>query len=178
LKRWGNVKKGILFLSMITMLAVLNPLSSHAISDTVGKPAPDFELEDLHTEETVKLSSFKGKPVILTFWATWCPRCWEEIEHLQAVFANNDKVVVLLVNMETQNLSSAHVKRIMKKSKEHAVKLPMLLDKRLKVWDTYQVNSLPSTVIVDPEGKVVFAEPNFYFASRDKIKKVIEKYTK
>ena len=83
-----------------------------------------------------------------------------------------------MVSMETQNLSVSHIKKIKKKIKEHDLKFPMLLDKGLEVWESYCVNSLPSTVIVDPEGNVAFAEPNFYLASRDNIEEVVKKYTK
>ena len=158
------------------MFAVMTTSDSHAISIKAGDVAPDFELEDLKSGEKVSLSEFKGKPVILTFWATWCPRCWEEIGYIKAHFEKRDDIKVLLVNMETQNLSPAHVKRIKEKAEEHAVNFPMLLDKRLKVWDSYGVNSLPSTVIVDADGNVVFAEPNFYFESREKIDEVIKSF--
>ncbi len=174
-----NYYKQLVVLLTISIICVLlSPISSLAICQKIGDPAPDFELTDINTGDTVKLSDMKGKLVLLTFWATWCPRCWEEIDYIKARFANDDKVTVLLVNMETQNLSPVHVKRIKKKAEEHAVKFPMLLDAELKVWSSYCVNSLPSTVIVAPDGTVAFAESNFYFASREHIDKIIEKYTK
>ena len=167
----------VLFVLSITVL-VMSPLSSYAIDQNVGDVAPDFKLEDLATGKNVTLSEFKGKAVILTFWATWCPRCWEELDYVKARFAEDDGVQVLLINMETQNTSPAHVKRISAKAKEHQVKFPILLDKEMELWNAYGVNSLPVTVIVDPEGKVILAEPNFYFASRDMIEEAIKDYTK
>lgn len=166
----------MLYIGIITLL--MSPMSSYAMNIDIGDPAPDFTLNDLTTGKTLSLSDFKGKPVILTFWATWCPRCWEELDYVSARFSDDSSVQILLVNMETQSSSPAHLKRIKKKAAEHQVKFPMLLDKKLKVWDIYGVNSLPTTVIVDAEGKVAFAEPNFYFASRDNIEAVIKELLK
>jgi len=156
---------------------MVSPFSSFAVSIKVGDNAPDFKLEDLTSGKKVTLSEFKGKPVILTFWATWCPRCWEELDYVKARFADDKNIAVLLVNMETQSTSPAHVQRIKSKAEEHDVKLPMLLDKELAVWTAYGINSLPTTVIVDPNGVVIFAEPNFYFASRDAIEEALKKCT-
>lgn len=177
--------KNVSILKVLAVFAVIcgicvisNPQKSFAVCKKVGDVAPDFELEEINSGEMIKLSDYKGKLVILTFWATWCPRCWEELDYIKARFEKDDKVKVLLVNMETQSLAPAHVKRIKETAKEHDIKFPMLLDKRLVVWDSYCVNSLPSTVIVDPDGNIAFVEANFYFASRDNIDEIIQKYTK
>ncbi|MFC1855756.1 peroxiredoxin family protein [Thermodesulfobacteriota bacterium] len=176
MKKRNSIKRLLVLLSIGVIITMMSPLISHAITIKVGEVAPDFKLEDLFSGKKITLSEHKGKPVLLTFWATWCPRCWEELDYVKARFSEEEGVVVLLVNMETQNTSAVHVKRIQKKSKEHQVKFPLLLDKELEVWKNYGVNSLPSTVIVDPDGKVVFAEPNFYFASRDNIEEILKKY--
>ena len=53
-----------------------------------GNPAPDFQLTTLEGEK-VKLSDYKGKKVILNFWATWCPPCKAEMPHMQNFYENN-----------------------------------------------------------------------------------------
>ena len=54
----------------------------------VGHPAPDFTLRTLDGQE-VKLSDFKGQPVIVNFWATWCGPCRIEMPHLQAAYTSH-----------------------------------------------------------------------------------------
>jgi peroxiredoxin len=169
------IKKVLILIYVLFLFSLVSPVSAPAITQNIGEPAPDFKLEDLTTGEKVSLSELKGKPVLMTFWATWCPRCWEEIDYMKARFEGDSSIVVLLVNMETQSSSPAHLKKIRKKADEHDIKFPMLLDKKLEVWDSYGVNSLPSTVIVDAEGNIAFSEANFYFASRDNIEEVIKK---
>lgn len=63
-----------------------------------GHPAPDFELKTL-TGETIRLSDYKGKPVILNFWANWCGPCRAEFPELQQVAGENgDDLVIIGVN--------------------------------------------------------------------------------
>ncbi len=168
------ILKRLLILTVCFAFLLGVALSSFAVCQKIGDVAPGFELEELNSGELAKLSDYKGKVILLTFWATWCPRCWEELDYIKARFENEDRVAVLLVNMETQSLSPLHVKKIKKKAKEHQIKFPMFLDKRLKVWELYCVNSLPTTLVLDKEGKVAFVEPNFYFESREKIEDIIK----
>ncbi len=65
----------------------------------IGTSAPDFSVTD--SDRTVKLSQFRGKPVVLNFWATWCAPCVEEIPSLVAMQKRlGDSVVVLAVSTD------------------------------------------------------------------------------
>ncbi len=113
----GMVKKIIAAVVLITLLTVAivqvmdkkeaaNQTTQTASANNeglkVGAKAPDFELKTL-TGETVKLSSLKGKKVMLNFWATWCPPCKAEMPEMEQFYkqAGND-VVVLAVNIDPQ----------------------------------------------------------------------------
>ncbi len=139
-----------------------------------GQVAPNFTIEDIDGNP-VKLSSFRGKVVLMAFWASWCPRCMEELAFLQGLStALEDELVVLAINQETQNLSPKHVAKLKKEIQDLGIEFPVLLDKNLDVWKLYCINALPTSVILDREGKVRFAEPNYYWASQKKIRKVLQ----
>jgi peroxiredoxin len=118
-----------------------------------GPPAPGdaarpFTLPDLEGRPTT-LSSFKGRLVLLHFWATWCPTCREEMTILdEAARAHADTLVLLGVNLgEKRSKVAAYVG-------ETGITFPILLDARGKVAAAYGVLSLPITLVIGPDGRV------------------------
>lgn len=148
---------------------------SHALMVKEGDVAPDFEISTLDGKK-VKLSSYKGKVVLLAFWASWCPRCLEELAFLQGLYTGNkEKLTVLAVNQDTKNLSEAHLAKLKETVAEMNLSFPVLIDLEFDAWQKYGINALPTSIIVDPAGKVAFAEPNYYWASQAKIKGILAK---
>lgn len=147
--------------------------SSKALTVKEGDLAPDFEITSLDGAK-VKLSSYKGKVVLLAFWASWCPRCLEELAFLQELYkAHGDKLTVLAVNQDTKNLSETHLAKLKSTVAEMNLGYPILIDLEFDAWLKYGINALPTSVIVNPEGKIAFAEPNYYWASQNKIKGIL-----
>lgn len=145
----------------------------HALTVKDGDMAPDFEISTLDGKK-VKLSSYRGKVVLLAFWASWCPRCLEELAFLQGLYTGNkEKLTVLAVNQDTKNLSDAHLAKLKETVAEMNLSFPILIDLEFDAWQKYGINALPTSIIVDPAGKVVFAEPNYYWASQNKIKGIL-----
>src|SRR5690625_912312 len=105
-----------------------------------GEKAPDFELETLDGE-TVKLSDFQGQPVLLNFWATWCPPCREEMPDIQKLHENNDVKVLAVDAFETEK-SEEGVQEFVD---EMGVTFDILLDENSKVITVYNVMSFPTT---------------------------------
>ena len=158
--------------ALLVVLAGAGPARSLCLER--GQAVPDFTLEDIDGNP-VSLASFRGKVVLLAFWASWCPRCMEELAFLQGLSTGlASDLVVLAINQETQNLSSTHVARLRKEIRDLGIEFPVLLDKNLDVWKMFCINALPTSVILDREGKVRFAEPNYYWASQKKIRKVLD----
>lgn len=161
---------GILAVCLCVCFSTTSP---SAMCLEMGQKAPDFSIEDISGKK-VSLSEYKGKVVFLAFWASWCPRCMEELAFLQGLYLGlADNLVILAVNQETQNLSPSHVEKLHGEVSEMGIQFPVLLDKELDVWKSYCINALPTSVILDREGRVRFQEPNYYWASQEKIKKVL-----
>ena len=123
------------------------PLSSIPAPE-VGHPAPDFTLPALDGDE-VHLAELRGKPVILNFWATWCPPCRREMPALEVIWQQHKRgdVMVLGVDQgESVGIVSQYVRQNV------GVTFPLLLDRRQDVGDLYLVRSLPTTFFIDAEG--------------------------
>jgi peroxiredoxin len=154
------VKKVIAAVVLITLLTVAivqamdkkaepQNASSQVASKTeslqIGSKAPDFELKTL-TGETIKLSSLKGKKVMLNFWATWCPPCKAEMPAMEQFSKQIGKdVVILAVNIDPQ----LDVKGFVDKN---GITFPILLDTDDKVNEMYQIISIPTTYFIDSNG--------------------------
>ena len=160
------------FAALALVLSSLLPFAASALCVEVGKPVHDVTLPTIDGEN-VTLSSFRGKIVLLAFWASWCPRCEEELTFLQGVHKSSPDIVVLAINQESQNISKAHIERIRKTLKEWKIDFPVLIDRNLDAWNGFCINALPTSIIIDRKGKVRFAEPNYYWATQDKIADVL-----
>ena len=155
----------------ILAFSLVSP-SAHALCVEVGKEIQNVVLPKLDGGP-VSLSSFRGKIVLLAFWASWCPRCEEELIFLQGVYSGSSDIVVVAINQESQNISKAHLERIRKAVKEWKIDFPVLVDNNLDAWKTYCINALPTSIILDKNGVVRFAEANYYWATQDKLAEVI-----
>jgi DsbE subfamily thiol:disulfide oxidoreductase len=115
-----------------------------------GKPAPEFELISLDGKAT-RLSDFRGKAVLLNFWATWCGPCRIEMPwfaDLQNRFGGQGFQIVAVALDENADNAVA------KFAKEVGANYPVLLGKD-SVGDAYGVDAMPQTFYLDREGKIV-----------------------
>lgn len=126
-----------------------------AASSRVGKPAPDFALPDVNGKE-VKLSSFRGKYVLVDFWASWCQPCrMENPTVVQAWQQYKDKnFTVLGVSLDRPGQKDEWLKAI----KEDQLDWTQVSD--LQFWNSaviplYGLEGIPFNVLVDPAGKVI-----------------------
>jgi peroxiredoxin len=115
------------------------------------KEAPPFSLKALDGK-TISLSDFKGKPVLLVFWATWCPSCREGITLLEKFsIGKRDQLTILLLAIDGERQKK--VERIIK---EDHITLPVLLILKEKIMDNYGVRGwIPLTFLIDGEGLMV-----------------------
>ncbi len=116
-----------------------------------SKEAPDFSLNSLDGKK-VSLSEFKGKPVLITFWATWCESCREELPILNKFSAGKgDQLVSLLIVIDGERKKAAQ-----KVVDANKITLPVLLLLKEKTMDQYGVRGwVPQTFIIDREGRLI-----------------------
>lgn len=112
-----------------------------------GKKAPNFELQTT-TGEWVKLSDFQGTPVIINFWATWCPPCIEEMPDLEQFYQEED-VIVLGVNVTSRETSMQEIIDFQEKLQ---ITFPILLDNANEVSELYHILPIPTTYFIDENG--------------------------
>ncbi len=111
-----------------------------------GFRAPDFAFEDLEGK-VWRLSELRGKPVLLNFWATWCPPCRKEIPDLQAFHEQyGDRIVLLGINWGED---PEDVKEFLER---YGATYTNLLDKDGKFFVKYQLTGLPTSYWIDEEG--------------------------
>lgn len=111
------------------------------------KEAPLFSLRDLEGN-TITLNGRKGKPVLLMFWASWCPACKEDIVLLEKFLkGKKDRFEILTLAIDGEK-----EKRIKGVVKIHKITLPVLLDEKEKIARAYGVKMVPMIFLINQEG--------------------------
>lgn len=116
---------------------------------TVGMPVDEFRLVDLDGK-THSLSQYRGKVVLVNFWATWCKPCTTEMPAMQASFDKlRDKGFVVLAINELEDDA-----KVREHIKQYGHTFPVLMDRDNKVANQFGVFGLPVSVFIDPQGRV------------------------
>ena len=122
-------------------------------SGVVGSQAPDFELRDI-SGKSWKLSSMKGKVVLLEFWATWCPPCQSAVADFNRIyerFKGEDFVFLALSVDEGEDLAG----KLKRFGAKEGILYPVLPDFK-DIAGTYNVISIPVTYVIDKEGNISY----------------------
>jgi len=135
-------------------LAVAYTLYQNFITEKIrvqaGDQAPDFVLEDMNGNN-VQLSDLKGKGVFLNFWGTWCKPCEKEMPYMDKQYSHfkNLGVEILAVNIGESDIAiESFVNR-------HGLTFPILKDKDRAVTEAYDITPIPTTFLIDKNGKVL-----------------------
>lgn len=114
----------------------------------------DFVVYDENLNK-VKLSDYKGKPVVVNFWASWCPPCKDEMPLFNEISSEykQDELVVLMVNMTDGERETVDTAK--KFIKENNYNMNVLFDKDNSAAISYNILSIPRTLFIDKNGDII-----------------------
>ena len=148
-RRTTAVLIGFVLLAAMTALPAFDGWSMGSRVPAVGMQAEDFRLTDLTGKEQ-SLSQYRGKIVLLNFWATWCKPCTTEMPAMQASFDKlRDKGFVVIAVNELEDDA-----RVREHIKQYGHTFTVLMDRDNKVANQFGVFGLPVSVFIDQEGRV------------------------
>ena len=135
-----------------------------------NESAPSLVLADIRGVEH-SLEQYRGKVVVVNFWATWCPPCVEELPSLENAWQRyrQQGLVVLAVSGEESDVVTSFLERL-----PSDITFPVLIDGDMKGGNRWQIRGLPTTVVVDRSGDVHWrAEGQLDFSASDVNKKLL-----
>jgi thiol-disulfide isomerase/thioredoxin len=157
---------GIAAFALLLMLATLgyNMLSKNykpqedtlSSSQTQAKkiPAPDFTVQDTNGNN-VSLSDFKGKPIVLNFWASWCPPCKAEMPDYEKIYQqyNTKGVVFMMVNLTDGSRETITTAKQFLKDSHYT--FTAYFDVKYNASNAYGISSIPESIFIDSDGNIV-----------------------
>ena len=145
-----------IFALILACLAALSTASCYHGSkpSEIGKAAPDFTIRD--SDHSVTLSQYRGKIVVLNFWATWCPPCVDDVPSIEDMARTIDGTDMRLLAVSVDDDWNA-IRRFFVKG----TKIGVLLDTSHNVPKTFGTEKYPETFFVDAQGRV-----RYYFINK------------
>ena len=141
-----NVEKHTLVLEKIDL-----PKRQFFTTQVGFKPHP-FQGEEITTKSSISLESFKGKYVLLDFWAEWCGPCIAEFPHLKELYAKTDRKKFEIIGIAGSS-SFDGIKRLIE---QHEITWPQILsDDTNKITEMYGIQEYPTTFLIDTEGIII-----------------------
>jgi thiol-disulfide isomerase/thioredoxin len=141
-----------LFLAAVIVAVLLNIVSFLKRPDLASSSLPDLNFTTT-TNKNIEFKNYRSKPLIVHFWATWCPTCKLEIANLDRV-AKNYQVITIAVN-------SGNDKDINRFLKEHKLDFDVINDYSGKIAAKFSVDTFPTTFIYDKDANIKFSEVGY-----------------
>ena len=143
---------------MVAVLSIAALLAADPSPAAEPRPAaPDWQLRDVNGKP-VNLAEFKGRLVVLNFWATWCPPCRQEIPGFVALQRKYQDKGLVIIGVSLDQRGPGVVKPFIGR---FGVNYPVVMGNEQIVSDYGGVEAIPTTFIIDRQGKVVTVHQGF-----------------
>ena len=159
-----------LFVFVISAFLGMSNIANASQKTQDGSAAPDFTLKS-RIGKNLRLSDYRGQVVMLNFWASWCGPCRQEMPILEQMYKRYKKLgfVILGVNTEQDSgKANAYLRDI-------KVSFPILYDSTSKVSQLYNNKAMPTTIMIDRNGKMRFMHEGYKPGYEKDYKKQIKK---
>jgi len=139
-------------------------------SQEVGSKAPDFSATDLDGN-TIKLSEISGIVIVLDFWASWCIPCKKSMPHLAELYnkLKDTSFTIIGINLDDDKDKILSFQKSIGKE----IPFPIIFNKDSKLPTLYNVEGMPTTIIIDKKGTIKFKETGFDNDLKEKMDKII-----
>jgi thiol-disulfide isomerase/thioredoxin len=120
------------------------------LASTATAEPVDFELEGLDGE-TYRLSDFRGKWVLVNYWATWCPPCREELPELEVFHSNHKDKDAVVLGVAMERITKERLRMFVD---EQFLSYPILMMNPASTTELGRVPGLPTSYLIDPQGEL------------------------
>lgn len=148
-------KRSFLFrltLNLVLLLLVYFAVRAWQTAGVVRGSAPLFTAASLQ-DEAVSMQGYRGKPLLLHFWAPWCPVCRLEGDSVASV---SSEYQVMTIVSWTSSVEEVHAYLL-----EHSVQMPVIFDEKNRLAAQYKINAVPTSLFIDADGMIRYVEQGY-----------------
>ncbi len=131
-------------------VATLAGINNHGAQPSQGKPAPNFAFS-YSDDRTLSLADFRGHPVIVNFWATWCPPCRREMPNLVKAYETYKDAGLVIIEVDVAEPPETVQQFVTQQN----MTMPVVLDRRQEITRLYRTDSFPTSFFIDKDGAIV-----------------------
>ena len=155
----------------IGVLLVGFAVATNGAAQPLGEPASDF-IGRTSTGETLRLSDYAGKVVLLDFWASWCGPCRAEMPFLVTLYDENRDAPfeILAINVDTHSENA----QAFLSDLGLAIPFPLIIDPDGAIPPLYDLEGMPTTVLIDAQGRVRFQHAGFRDADKTRYRNELQ----
>lgn len=165
-----------LIFAVLATLFIINTSIAQQETSQTGKRAQNFKLGDIDGGQLELNSVIGDGPVLLSFWATWCKPCMEELTEFNKIYNDLKDKGFKLIAISTDNEKT--VAKVKPFIKSRSYNFTVLLDTNSDVARKYYAQQIPYSVIIDKDGNIIYSHLGYMKGDEKKVRSIIEEQLK